>query len=112
MTHQSEPASSADDLAAVNVQARHRTVKVWTPNWYERPDDTPTVACGAAYHYADVWFQDCEHTPQVWDYTESARALCDETGADGDILEAIAKVYYTSWALHRRQGVDHVSQWP
>lgn len=94
----------------------HRTVKVWggdfLDNWTAAREGRDQVPCGSVTHHKDSWFTDCEHTPKVWDYTESARALCDESGADSDILEVISSVYFTSWSLHRRQGVNHVEQWP
>jgi hypothetical protein len=90
----------------------YRTVRIWRKPWWDRDEDEPTVTCGNVSHWEETWFIDCDHTPEVWDYTESARALCDETGADRDVLDVISSVYFTAWSLHRRRGVDHVNQWP
>lgn len=102
--------------------SEHRQVRVWAGDWLERyvaaRDGRDQVACGAVSHHKDSWFLDCEHTPTVWDYVESARAQCAESepkggrGNDSEVLEVISSVYFQAWCLHRRQGSDHVEQWP
>lgn len=40
---------------------------------------------------------------------EEARVLCDETGVDQPVLDAISSAYYTVWV---EGGTRHINQWP
>lgn len=84
--------------------------RVWTPIWWDRDDSEPQVECMGIQHFADIWFAGCPHEPKRAELIEAARALCNEDSPeDYQILEVVARTYFTAWALEDRR---HIEQWP